>query len=208
MRVLLADDQEVLRRGVRALLAESLPGAVFDETSASEHALCLITQHRYDLIVLDLALPRLGGIEGLKRMRLLGPAVPLLVIGQHPEEQYAVRVLRAGAAGYVTKSCAGAELVKAARKAIDGGKYVSETLAESLACGLTHAEQRLHDLLSDRELDVLRLLAEGKAVKQIADELSLSEKTVSTYRTRILEKTRLSGTAELMRFAMRAGLAD
>jgi two-component system invasion response regulator UvrY len=145
----------------------------------------------------------------LKELQAARPTMPVLMLSHHTEEQYAVRALRAGAAGYVSKECAADELVKATRKALAGGKYVSEALAEKLAMGLTaDSNRRLDELLSDRELQVLRMLALGRAVKEIAAELSLSEKTVSTYRARILEKMNMKSNAELMRYALRVGLVD
>ena len=137
------------------------------------------------------------------------PETPVLMLSQHGEEQYAIRALKAGAAGYVAKDCAAEELVRAARKAIAGGKYVSESLAERLAHGLVGDQATSPtEILSDRELQVLRMLAQGKAVKEIAAELALSEKTISTYRARVLEKTSLKSTAELMRYALRMGLVE
>jgi len=169
----------------------------------------LMNRATFDLVVLDLSMPGRGGLDALKQFRAASPKLPVLVLSQHAEEQYAIRAFRAGASGYVTKDSAPDELVNAARKALSGGMYVSSALAEHLAARLaTDPEQRSQDALSDRELQVLRMLANGKTVKEIGAELALSEKTISTYRTRILDKLNVKTNAELMRFALRSGLTD
>ncbi|HET6280012.1 MAG TPA: response regulator transcription factor [Polyangia bacterium] len=209
MRVLLVDDHAVVRRGIRDLLAEAFADAVFEEASTGEEALALVRKGAFQLVVLDISMPRRGGMDALKDIQAEMPKLPVLVLSQHAEEQYAIRALRAGAAGYLTKDCAADELVRAARKALSGGKYVSEKLAEKLAGELTSGVgARPHERLSDRELQVLRMLAQGRAVKEIAADLSLSEKTISTYRARILEKTNMKSNAELMRYALASGLVE
>ena len=209
VRILLADDHGVVRRGVRELLADALPRATFGEAATSEEALRLSIDQPWDLVVLDISMPGRGGLETLKQMRAARPGVPVLILSHHAEDQYAIRALRAGAAGYVTKSATPEELVKAAQKALDGGKYVTPALAERLANALTqHDGGWLHESLSDREMQVLRMLANGRSVKEIGAELSLSEKTISTYRTRILDKLAMKSNAELMRYALRVGLVD
>jgi DNA-binding NarL/FixJ family response regulator len=207
--VLLVDDHAVVRRGIRDLLAEAFADAVFEEASTGEEALALVRKGAFQLVVLDISMPRRGGMDALKDIQAEMPKLPVLVLSQHAEEQYAIRALRAGAAGYLTKDCAADELVRAARKALSGGKYVSEKLAEKLAGELTSGVgARPHERLSDRELQVLRMLAQGRAVKEIAADLSLSEKTISTYRARILEKTNMKSNAELMRYALASGLVE
>ncbi len=210
MRVLLVDDHAVVRRGVRELLGEAFPSCTFEEAGTGEEALALVRTAPYDIVILDISMPRRAGIDALKEIQLERPTLPVLVLSQHAEEQYAIRALRSGAAGYLTKECAPDELVKAVRKTIAGGKYVSEALGERLAQGLSPSAPpgAPHERLSDRELQVLRILALGKAVKEIAAELSLSEKTISTYRTRILTKTGMKSNAELMRYALQAGLVE
>jgi DNA-binding NarL/FixJ family response regulator len=209
MKALLVDDHAIVRRGIRELLSEAFPDAVFDEAATGEDAVGMVRGSEYDVVILDIGMPRRGGMDALKELQATRPTMPVLMLSHHTEEQYAVRALRAGAAGYVSKECAADELVKATRKALAGGKYVSEALAEKLALGLTtESNRRLDELLSDRELQVLRMLALGRAVKEIAAELSLSEKTVSTYRARILEKMNMKSNAELMRYALRVGLVD
>lgn len=209
MRVLLVDDHAVVRRGIRELLSEAFCESSFDEAGTGEEGLVHVRTATYDLVVLDIGMPRRGGMDALKEIQALQPNLPVLILSHHAEEQYAIRALRAGAAGYVSKECAAEELVRAARKALSGGKYVSEALAERLAQGLAaDSSARVEDLLSDRELQVLRMLALGKAVKEIAAELALSEKTVSTYRARILDKMNMKSNAELMRYALRIGLVE
>jgi DNA-binding NarL/FixJ family response regulator len=209
MKALLVDDHAIVRRGIRELLSEAFPDAIFEEAATGEDAVGMVRGSEYDVVILDIGMPRRGGMDALKELQATRPAMPVLMLSHHTEEQYAVRALRAGAAGYVSKECAADELVKATRKALAGGKYVSEALAEKLAMGLTtDSSRRLDELLSDRELQVLRMLALGRAVKEIAAELSLSEKTVSTYRARILEKMNMKSNAELMRYALRVGLVD
>jgi DNA-binding NarL/FixJ family response regulator len=208
MKILLVDDHAIVRRGMRELLGEEFD-AEFEEAGTGEEALGLVQRSSFDLVVLDLSMPGRGGLDALKEVHSIHPKVPVLVLSQHAEEQYAIRAFRAGAAGYVTKDCAPDELVKAAKKALTGGKYVSSSLAEHLATRLAaDPDQRVEDTLSDRELQVLRLLADGKTVKEIGAELALSEKTISTYRARILDKLNAKTNAELMRFALRAGLTQ
>jgi two-component system invasion response regulator UvrY len=205
----LVDDHTVVRRGIRDLLAEAFADAFFEEASTGEEALALVRQETFHLVVMDISMPRRGGMDALKEIQAELPKLPVLVLSHHAEEQYAIRALRAGAAGYLTKDCAADELVRAARKALSGGKYVTAALAEKLAGALTSgAGAHLHELLSDRELQVLRMLAQGKSIKEIAADLSLSEKTISTYRARILEKTNMKSNAELMRYALASGLVD
>jgi DNA-binding NarL/FixJ family response regulator len=209
MRVLLADDHALVRRGLRELLTDAFPEAQCAEAATGEDAVEQAGRESFDLVILDISMPRRGGIDALRDLQARRPLLPVIVLSQHAEEQYAIRTLRAGAKAYLTKSSAPEELISAARKVLSGGRYVSQSLAEHLAGSLDIAPDRpLHDALSDRELQVLRMLAAGKAVKEIAVELSLSEKTVSTYRTRILEKMRMSGNAELMRYALRVGLVE
>jgi DNA-binding NarL/FixJ family response regulator len=209
VRILLVDDHGLVRRGVREILAEEYPKADFDEAATGEDALELASKHTYELIVLDISMPRRGGLDALKELQAGGSSAPVIVLSQHAEDQYAVRSIRAGARAYLTKTSAPEELVRAARKVLAGGKYLTESLAERLADALDVDRQGApHESLSDRELQVLRMIGSGKAVRDIAQELALSEKTVSTYRSRVLEKMKLSTNAELMRYALDAGLVD
>jgi DNA-binding NarL/FixJ family response regulator len=194
---------------MKDLLGEAFGEATFEEAGTGEEALALVNRSPFDLVILDLSMPGRGGLDALKDVRAAQPKLPVLILSQHAEEQYAIRAFRAGAAGYVTKDSAPDELVKAATRAFAGRKYVSPSLAEHLAARLeTDPDRRVEDTLSDRELQVLRLLADGKTVKEIGAELALSEKTISTYRARILDKLNAKTNAELMRFALRTGLTS
>lgn len=209
-RILLVDDHAVVRRGVRQVLAEEMGGSLeFGEAGTPAEALALVEAQPWDLVLLDISLPGRGGLDTLRELKRLRPALPVLVLSMHAEEQYAVRTLRAGASGYVRKDSAPAELVRAARKVLAGGTHVSEAVADALARAVSTAAGRpLHEALSDRELEVLRRLAVGRTVKEIAGELHLSEKTISTYRTRLLRKMNMRTNAELTQYALRVGLVE
>lgn len=205
INVLVADDHLVVRRGLKQVLGQTDDIVVTAEAStASELRQHLATGH-YHLVVLDISLPDESGIVVLKEVKQLHPKLPVLMLSVHSEQQYAVRSLRAGAAGYLTKDSAAEELVAAVRKAVSGGRYVSSALAEKLASALASDadEAPLHERLSDREFEVLRLVGAGKTATEIATQLQLSVKTVSTYRSRLLEKLNLQSTAELMHYAIR-----
>ena len=209
MRFLVVDDHAVVRRGVRELLADAFADCEVVEAATGEDAERVFAEGEWDLVVLDLAMPGRGGIDALKGLQSRRPQVPVLVLSAHAEDQYAIRALRAGARGYVTKQSASDELVTAVRKLLAGTPYVSASLAEHLASVLAHAPERPpHEALSDREMQVFRMLASGKSVKEIGAELRLSDKTISTYRARVLEKMNLRSNAELMRYALRSGLVD
>lgn len=210
MRVLIIDDHAVVRRGVRELLVESFPDCEVVEAASGEDAVRVFAEgEAWDLVVLDLAMPGRGGLDALKDLQRHRPAVPVLVLSAHAEDQFAIRALRAGARGYVTKQSALEELVTAVRKLLAGAPYVSAALAEHLAAVVTQAPERPpHEALSDREMQVFRMLAAGKSVKEIGAELALSDKTISTYRARVLDKMKMRSNAELMRYALRAGLVD
>lgn len=209
MKVLLVDDHAIVRRGVRELLAEGFPEAVFSEASTGEEAVDQVRQEVFALVMLDISMPKRGGLEALKQLHAERPNLPVLILSQHAEEQYAIRALKAGASGYLTKDSPAEAVVRAVRKALAGGKYVSEAVAEQLVDLVSGgAAAQPFERLSDRELQVLRLLGQGKTVKDIAADLALSDKTVSTYRARILEKTKLRSNAELMRYALASGLVD
>jgi DNA-binding NarL/FixJ family response regulator len=209
IRILLVDDHEVVRRGTRQVLAEGFPDADFGEAADAAKALALLAAERWDLLVLDINLPGRSGLEVLGDVRGQWPRLPTLVLSAYPEEEFAVRCLRLGAAGYLTKSSAADELVAAAHKALEGGKYVTAALAERLAAflgGGFRAEP--HESLSARELQVVRLVASGRTMKEIAAELHLSEKTIATYRARIAEKLGVSTNVELTRYAMQHKLVE
>ena len=202
-RVLLVDDHAVVRQGLKQVLAESLPDATFGDAASADEALRMVRTANWDIVVLDISLPGKSGIEALKELRAAHPRLPVLVLSMHPEEQFAVRALKAGAAGYVTKRTAARDVVAAVRKVLSGGRYVSASLAERLAAQTqAGSAQAPHETLSDREYQVFRLLAMGKTVKQIGKELDLSPQTVSTHRTHILEKMGMQSNAELIQYAM------
>jgi DNA-binding NarL/FixJ family response regulator len=206
-RVLLVDDHAVVRRGVRDILTEALGKVSFGEACKPSEALEKLQEQAWDVVVLDISLPGRGGVDALRDMKRLRPLVPVLVLSMHPEEHYALRALRAGAAGYVNKEGAAEELAGAVRKVLMGGTHVSARLAETLA--MSHGSSRpAHERLSDRELEVMRGIATGKTVKEISAGLSLSEKTISTYRTRLLGKMQMHSNAELIQYALHEGLVD
>ena len=208
-RILIVDDHEIVRRGLRQVLAEAFPDASFDEADSSETALAAIASAPRDLVLLDVNIPGRSGLEVLEDARRLRPGMPVLVVSAFPEEEFAVRCIRLGAAGYLTKNAASAELVAAARKALAGGKSVTARLAERLMDVLGgEAQPAPHEALSSRELQVLRLVACGRSTKEIAAELHLSEKTIATYRARISEKLGISTAVELTRYALQHGLSS
>ncbi|HXC79478.1 MAG TPA: response regulator transcription factor [Candidatus Acidoferrum sp.] len=209
IRVLIADDFPILRRGLKEILMRELDGVTCGEAGNGEQVLDQIQSHDWDLLILDITMPGRGGLDVLRNLKALRPKLPVLVLSMHPENQYGKRVLKAGASGYMNKECAPEELMKAVGKLLGGGRYVSPALAETLALDLSRDDGRpAHETLSDREFEVLRKIASGKTVGQIAEELHLSVPTVSTYRARILEKMSLSTTAELMRYALSNHLVD
>ena len=207
MRILIADDHAVVRQGLKQILAEAFKRASFGEAENSQQALERVRKEHWDIVILDLTMPGQSGLEVLKDIKQSHPSLPVLMLSMHPEDQFAVRLLKAGAAGYMTKESAPEALVGAVRKAIAGGRYVSPALAEKLASFLTNDLQVApHENLSDREFLILRLIAGGKSVSIIAKELSLSVKTVSTYRTRILEKMGMKTNADITYYAIKNNL--
>jgi len=202
LSILIADDHPVFRRGLKQIIAESPDMVVAGEAADGREALRKAVTGDYDVLLLDITLPFINGVDVLSRLQNERPALPVLVLSMHPEEQYAVRALRAGASGYLTKESAPEELLAAIRKVSTGGKYVTASLAEHLACIVQSDGEALpHETLSNREYQVMCLIASGKTVSEVAKELSLSVKTITTYRARILEKLHLKNNAELMRYA-------
>ena len=209
INVVIADDHPIVRAGLKQIITEQTDIAVAGEASNGAELLNLIRRHDYDVILLDLTMPGMDGIDVLKQLKLEKPRLPVVILTIHPESQYALRILKAGASGYLTKASADEELIKAIRKVHQGGKYISTTLAEKIAFALDEDTNKLpHETLSDREYQVLCLIGSGKTVSQIADSLALSVKTVSTYRTRILEKMHLENNAELIHYAVQNGLVE
>jgi two-component system, NarL family, invasion response regulator UvrY len=208
MRILLVEDHEIVRRGLRGLLGERFRDARFADADSVPAARALLAQQDWDLVMLDISLPGGSGLELVADAKRRRP-VPVLVLSTHAEEDYAVAAFRAGADGYLTKGSVADELLAAVSKVLGGGKYVSVALAERLVDALSlPAERAPHELLSPRELAVLRRVASGRTIREIATELSLSEKTIATYRARLAQKLGLSSIAELTRYALEHGLLE
>ena len=209
IKILIADDHAIFREGLKHILTECPDVTVAAEASNGPEVLEKIWTDKYDMVLLDISMPGMSGLEVLKQLKIEKPKLPVLVLSMHPEEQYAVRILRAGASGYLTKESAPDELITAIRKISQGRKYITSSLAERLAVEMeTDSEKPLHEILSDREYQVLRMIAAGRTIKQIGEDLSLSIKTVSTYRTRIMEKMKMKTNAELMHYAINQQLLD
>jgi two-component system invasion response regulator UvrY len=209
MRVLIADDHAGVRGGVKQTLLEEFSEIVFGEAATGSEAVSSILNGTWDLVIMDIAMPGRSGLETLKQLRELRPELPVLMFSMYPEKQYAVRALRAGAAGYLIKASIPEELVKAVHKILTGGKYVSAELAERLAAEVgSPSDKPPHEDLSDREYQILRLLAAGKSAKEIAGELGISTNTVSTYHVRIRTKMKMQTDAELTRYAVERKLLD
>ena len=209
IKIVIADDHPIVRAGLKQILADASDIEVVAEAGDGHEILKLIRKGGVDVVLLDISMPGLMGLDALKQMSLENPKLPILVLSMHPEEQYAIRALKAGASGYLTKAAAPEQLIGAIQKVYRGGRYVSATLAEKLALGLKVGSTGLpHENLSDREYQVLCLISSGKTVKEIAEELSLSEKTISTYRARILEKMSMKSNAELAHYGIKNELVD
>jgi DNA-binding NarL/FixJ family response regulator len=209
LRLLVADDHEVVRKGLVKVLSESLQPVTIDEARNGQEAVSKASKTVYDLVVLDMKMPGKSGLDALKEIKQHRPKLPVLILSMLPEEQFAVRAIRAGASGYLTKECAGDELVLAIRKALKGERYISGSLAEILAGDLDGDPEKLpHEILSDREFQVMLMIASGKPVGAIAKELCLSVKTISSYRTNILLKTRMKNNSEITHYAIQNKLVD
>jgi two-component system, NarL family, invasion response regulator UvrY len=209
LRVVIADDHPVVLKGLTEILSEGLDAVTVDGTATGYELLSSVRKNEYDLVLLDISLPDLNGLEVLKEIRKMKPRLPVLIISMYPEEQYAIRAIKAGAQGYLTKRSASDELVLAVRRILSGKRYVSPAYAEKMMYDFeSNAETSPHERLSDRELQVLCMIGEGKAVNQIAEELHVSANTVRTYRTRILEKIGVKGTSELIHYALSHRLAE
>jgi len=209
IKILIADDHAIVRRGLKQILEETPNIVVADEASTGKEVLEKISEKEYDVVVLDISLPDKSGLDILKQLKSQKPKLPVLVLSIYPEEQYAERVLKAGASGYLTKESAPEELITAIKKVSVGGKYITASLAEKLAFNLDKKTDKLsYEILSDREFQVMCLISSGKTQKEIAAELSLSIKTISTYRYRILEKMGMKSNAELTRYAIENKLVN
>lgn len=209
IKILIADDHAVVRRGLKQIVSETPDIVAAGEASTGYEVLDQVRCNDYDAVILDISMPGGDGLNILKQIRREKPKMPILVLSVHPEDQYAIRSLKAGAAGYLTKESAPEELITAIRRISGGRKYVSSHLAEKLASLIAvDSEKNLHEQLSDREYQVLCMIASGKKMKDIASELSLSIKTIGTYRSRILEKMRMKNNAELTHYAIKQGLTE
>jgi two-component system invasion response regulator UvrY len=203
MKILIADDHAIVRKGLKQILLEEFSSAEILEVENGNQLLKEIRKQNFDVVISDLSMPGLSGLDALKQLKEEFPKQPVLILSMHPEDQYAIRVLRAGASGYLNKETAGDELVKAVRQITGGKRYISPAVAEKLAENLDiDSSKALHETLSDREFEVLKLIATGKTVSDVAGILSLSVATISTYRARLLEKLHLKNNAELTRYAL------
>lgn len=208
-KILVVDDHSVVRQGVKQILEDIPNMVVVGEASTGGEALAEIRAKSYDIVLLDISLPQQNGLEVLKQILQIDATIKVLILSMHPEKQYAVRALRAGASGYLTKDTAPTELITAVEKIANGQKYVTLSLAEQLVAELSSDyPQEPHQLLSNREYQVMILLAKGETISEIGETLSISAKTVSTYRTRLLEKLNLNKTAEIIRYAIQNNLVD
>ena len=209
IRVLIVDDHEIVRRGLKEVFDDEFPGLEVGEAASSQAALEQVMRQDWDMVLLDINIPGRSGLEMLEEVKRLRPRTPVLVLSAYPEEEFAIRSLKLGASGYLSKNFGSHEIVAAAKKVLAGGKYVTASLAEKLASTVGgDLQQSPHESLSSRELQVLRMIANGKTLKAVAAELALSEKTVGTYRMRIAKKMGLTSNVELTRYAMQHRLVD
>lgn len=203
IRILLADDHAIVRKGLRQLILDEFPSAEVGEVGDVESLVALVMKGKWDVIVSDISMPGRSGVEALYQIREINPSIPVLIMSMHPEDQYALRVLKAGASGYLNKDSVHEELIPAIQMVRNGRKYITPAIAQKLVGAISSStDKQLHEFLSDREFDVLKMLATGKSVSDIAHQLSLSATTVSTYRARILEKMRMKTNADLTRYAI------
>jgi len=209
IRLLIVDDHPIVRQGLKRIVADEPDITVGGEAENGSQALQMMDERDWDLVMLDVSMPGRGGLEVLKQLQLSHPHIPVLILSVYPEEQYAMRVVKAGAHGYLTKESAPEELVKAIREVVAGGRYISRSLSERLAARVSHsADLPLHERLSDREFQVFCMIASGKRLTRIAEDLFLSVKTISTHRTRILAKMSMNNNAELTHYAISHGLVE
>ena len=207
LRILIADDHTVVRKGLRQILLDEFPGAEIEEVADGGELVKKVMAAKWDVVVSDLSMPGRSGLDALQQIKLTHPDLPVLILSIHPEEQYALRALKSGASGYLSKDTAPDELVKAVQKVLLGKKYISQAIAEKLANTFSSdASMQPHENLSDREFDVMKFLANGKSVSEIADTLSLSVTTVSTYRARIMAKMNLKSNSDLTKYAIENNL--
>ena len=207
LRILIADDHTVVRKGLKQILLDEFPGAQIEEVADGAELVKKVMAAKWDVVVSDLSMPGRSGLEALQQIKISHPDLPVLILSIHPEEQYAIRALKSGAAGYLSKDTAPDELVKAVQKVLLGKKYISQAIAEKLANTFSpDVSMQPHENLSDREFDVMKFLANGKSVSEIAETLSLSVTTVSTYRTRVMTKMNLRSNSDLTKYAIENSL--
>ena len=209
MHILIADDHAVVRRGLREILDDAIPGATFSEAGNGDEVMGQLGKSTIALLVLDISMPGRSGVDVLRDVKHAYPRLPVIILSVHSEEQYAVRCLRAGAAAYINKESASEELAIATKKILSGGRYISATFAEKLIANLDEpGDKPLHESLSDREHEVMKMIAAGVPLTEIGERLHVSVKTISSYRTRIMEKMQMKNNADLTRYAMTHGLID
>lgn len=207
IRILIADDHAIVRKGLRHLLLEEYPTAVIEEVTDAESLVLKSVSTEWDVVICDLSMPGRSGLDALIQIKQASPKLPVLIMSMHPEEQYALRTLRAGASGYLNKESIHSDLIRAVQTVMMGKKFITPSIAEKLANALNNdSDKSLHEKLSDREFEVFRLLAEGKQVSEIADKLSLSVTTVSTYRSRVMDKLNMKSNSDLTRYALENGI--
>lgn len=206
MKILIADDHAIVRKGLIELLREAFSAIQIFEAVNSQQTLEIVANQELDVVLLDISMPGRNGIETLKQIRAYGIKAPVLMLSMHPEDQYAIRCLKAGASGFINKESATEELLTAVNRIMSGKKYITPSVAERLVEVSEQGIKPAHEFLSDRELQVLQKIGSGKTVSEIAGEISLSVNTISTYRTRLLEKLALNNNAELTRYAIDHGL--
>jgi DNA-binding NarL/FixJ family response regulator len=209
LRILIVDDHYFIRQGLRRALAESFDRLVCGEAEDGQRAIEMVWKENWDVVLLDISMPGRGGLDTLKDIKRERPTLPVIILSMHDEDQFAIRALQRGASAYISKSMAGAELLKAIRAVLQGHRYITSSLAEKLAQHVNEDRGAApHEVLTDREYQVMCFIASGKTVKEIASALSLSVKTVSTYRSRILEKMSFENNSQMMRYAVSRGLVD
>ncbi|PWT73112.1 MAG: DNA-binding response regulator [Bacteroidetes bacterium] len=201
--IIIADDHAVVREGLKRILLEEYSFALIEEVKDTEELISAAMKGNWDMVICDLSMPGRSGLDALHQIKKIFPKLPVLILSIHPEEEYAVRALKAGAAGYLTKNVAPKELISAVQKVLNGKIFISQSFAEKLATDIAQESGKApHEILSDREFDVLKLISSGKSVSEIAEQLSLGITTISTYRVRILKKMRMKTNADLMRYAL------
>jgi two-component system invasion response regulator UvrY len=208
INIIIVDDHPIIRRGLKQILLGEPDMNVVGEAANAQEAFAIIRATACDAVILDITLPGVSGVEILKQLKYEDKNLPVLMLSVHSEEHYAIRAIKAGASGYLTKESAPEELVKAIRKIVSGGKYIGSALAEMLVEDREASGKPLHENLSDREFQIIRMIAQGKTIKKIGEELHLSEKTVSTYRTRLLQKMNMHTNAEIISYALKNKLID